>query len=358
MPGMCHRGTAGICIRVPCLCKNYVRGVSLGITEIILDDEVKRMEKKEMDYTQFKERVEEALQEYFLGRGEVYYDIVKKTNDTDKEAFIVQLSGATVQVAIYPIDMYEEYKYTGDFEKCVKEAIRAYEEVPFIDERYIPKTWEAAKSRLHMRVINRNWNKEGLKQMPYRKYLDLAIVFYVFIKEEGDLMATLPVSRECMKSWGVGVKALWEAAKKNLEREVFQIETMEAVIENMLTEMKDSEDAGMFRKDMEGMEMEEMEENGKMYVVTNLCRKYAARAILRKDLLRGLAKEQGGSFYILPCSVHEILVLKEDGMVTEEDLKNMVYEINHCSGTVDPEECLSDSVYYYNKDKDRVEVAA
>ena len=41
-----------------------------------------------------------------------------------------------------------------------------------------------------------------------------------------------------------------------------------------------------------------------------------------------------------------------------EDFKNMVYEINNCSGTVEPEECLSDSVYYYNKDKDRVEVAA
>ena len=105
-------------------------------------------------------------------------------------------------------------------------------------------------------------------------------------------------------------------------------------------------------------EMEEVEEMGRMYVVTNPCRKYAARAILRKDLLRGLAKEQGGSLYILPCSVHEILLLKEDGMVTAEDLKNMVYEINHCSGTVEPEECLSDSVYYYNKDKDRVEIAA
>ena len=124
-------------------------------------------------------------------------------------------------------------------------------------------------------------------------------------------MATLPVSRECMKSWGVGVKALWEAAKKNLEREVFQVETMEAVIENMLTEMKDSEDAGMLWNNMEGMEMEE---SGKMYVVTNLCRKYAARAILRK--------------------------------------------INHCSGTVEPKECLSDSVYHFNKNKDRVESVA
>ncbi len=311
------------------------------------------MEKKQMEYMRFKERLIEALQEYFLGRGEVYYDKVKKTNDTDKEAVIVRLSGTAVQATIYPEDLYEGYKDTGDFEKCVKEVIRACEEVPFADERHIPKTWEAAKSRLHMRVINRDWNKEGLKRMPYKKYLDLAIVFYVFIREERGVMATLPVSRECMKLWDADLKTLWEAARKNLEEEVFQIETIGTVIENILTEMEDFEAAGMFRN-----EMEEVEEMGRMYVVTNPCRKYAARAILRKDLLRGLAKEQGGSLYILPCSVHEILLLKEDGMVTAEDLKNMVYEINHCSGTVEPEECLSDSVYYYNKDKDRVELVA
>ena len=288
------------------------------------------MEKKQMEYMQFKERLIETLQKYFLGKGEVYYDKVKKTNDTDKEAVIVRLIGTAVQATIYPEDMYEGYKYTGDFEKCMKEVIRACEEVPFVDECYIPKTWESAKSRLHMRVINRNWNKEGLKRMPYREYMDLAIVFYVFIKEEGGLMATLPVSRECMKLWGVDVKTLWEASRKNLEEEVFRIESMEAAIENAMAEMKDAEIEEMFQNDRKGMEMEGI---GKIYVVTNQCRNYGARVILRKDLLRGLAKEQGGSFYILPCSVHEILLLKEDGRVTAENLKNMVYEINHCSST-------------------------
>ncbi len=165
---------------------------------MIVDDEVKRMEEKQMEYMQFKERLIEALQEYFLGRGEVYYDKVKKMNDTDKDAVIVRLIGTAVQATIYLEDMYEGYKDAGDFEKCMKEVIRACEEVPFVDERYIPETWESAKGRLHMRVINKNWNKQALKRMPYREYLDLAIVFYVFIKEEGGLMATLPVSRECM----------------------------------------------------------------------------------------------------------------------------------------------------------------
>lgn len=137
-----------------------------------------------MNYAEFKEKFREALQNHFLGRGQVYYDLVRKTNDTDKEAVVVWQFGATVRPMIYLEDMYEGYRQTGDFEKCVKETIRACETIPFIKESRLPKTWESVKCRVHMRVINKNWNQEALKQMPYREYLDLAIVFYVFIKEE------------------------------------------------------------------------------------------------------------------------------------------------------------------------------
>ena len=67
---------------------------------MIIDDGVKRMEKKQMEYMQFKERLKEALQEHFLGRGEVYYDKGKKTNDTDKEAVIVRPFRTMVQARI------------------------------------------------------------------------------------------------------------------------------------------------------------------------------------------------------------------------------------------------------------------
>ena len=79
------------------------------------------------------------------------------------------------------------------------------------------------------------------------------------IREERGLMATLPVSRECMKLWDADLKTLWEAARKNLEEEVFQIETIGTVIENILTEMEGSEAVGMFRNEME--EVEEMDPN-------------------------------------------------------------------------------------------------
>jgi len=183
--------------------------------------------RKMMDYVQYKEALKDALQEHFLGRGQVYYDKITKTNDTDKEAVVVWQFGTAVRTTIYPEDLYEGYRHTGDFEKCVEEVIGACETPPFINAGHIPKTWESAKYRLHMRVINRKWNQEALRRMPYKEYLDLAVVFYVFIKEEGGMMATLPVSRECMEMWDVDVKTLWEEARNNLKEEEFRIEAIE-----------------------------------------------------------------------------------------------------------------------------------
>ena len=87
-----------------------------------------------MDYTQFKEALKAALQEHFLGRGQVYYDNVVKTNDTSKEAVVVWQFGTAVRTTIYPEDIYEGYQQTGDFEKCAEEVIRACDMPLFINE--------------------------------------------------------------------------------------------------------------------------------------------------------------------------------------------------------------------------------
>lgn len=308
-----------------------------------------------MDYSQFKEKVKDALQEHFLGRGEVYYESVIKTNDTKREAVVLWQYEMEVRPAIYLEDLYSRYRWSGNFKKCVNEVIRACEAPVFISEKMVPRKWGTAKPKVFMWVVNREWNKEILENAPYVEYLDLAVIFYILIKEEGDLMATLQIDRQRMDTWGVDEQEMWTAAMENLEKEKFQIKLASAVMENVMIEMGGSEEG----EDL-GKELKEAEESGmgQLYQVCNASRKYAARAVLRKDLLKKYAKKLGGNFYILPSSVHEILLLKDDGIVTEEELKEMVYDVNHHSDVIKPEERLSDSVYYYDEGTDTVEIAS
>ena len=60
-------------------------------------------------------------------------------------------------------------------------------------------------------------------------------------------------------------------------------------------------------------------------------------------------------FFILPSSIHEVLLVKDDGNVNFTELKNMVEEVN--ATQVAPEEKLTDSVYHYDSKEHIFELA-
>ena len=53
-----------------------------------------------------------------------------------------------------------------------------------------------------------------------------------------------------------------------------------------------------------------------------------------------------GDYFILPSSIHEVLLLRDDGNMDYRALEAMVREINVTQ--VAPEERLSDQVYHYD----------
>ena len=64
-----------------------------------------------------------------------------------------------------------------------------------------------------------------------------------------------------------------------------------------------------------------------------------------------IAEQIGGDYYVLPSSLHELVVLKKDQILTADELKAMVKEVNQ--QMVGPNEKLSDGVYVYDA-KERV----
>ena len=54
-------------------------------------------------------------------------------------------------------------------------------------------------------------------------------------------------------------------------------------------------------------------------------------------------------FYVLPSSVHEVILVPDHVAGSEKELRTMVHEVNHTQ--VEPEEILSESVYHYDRKK-------
>ncbi len=57
-------------------------------------------------------------------------------------------------------------------------------------------------------------------------------------------------------------------------------------------------------------------------------------------------------FFVLPSSVHEVIIVPASSGAGQEDLEAMVREIN--TTQVLPEEILSDRVYYYERKSHRL----
>lgn len=76
--------------------------------------------------------------------------------------------------------------------------------------------------------------------------------------------------------------------------------------------------------------------------------------MLFPEKLQEISEQLGSNLYILPYSIHEILVCPKMGNDIEE-LKEMVNEVN--TMCVDKTERLSDSVYCYSRKSGIVDIA-
>ena len=194
--------------------------------------------------------------------------------------------------------------------------------------------------------------------------MDLAIVFYCIVDNECLGNGSILVRNEHLKKWEVSIQELKQNAMKNTPKRLKgSIVPMEDVIcelmrRRMIWDIENSIEEQMesriqITEDMVEPIVREMfgkiytESKGpKMYVAGNESKNYGAAVILYEDFLASFAKKIQSDFYILPSSVHEVILIPVENEESEiSRLKDMVYEVNHTE--VCAEEILSDSVYLF-----------
>ena len=105
--------------------------------------------------------------------------------------------------------------------------------------------------------------------------------------------------------------------------------------------------------EMMGIEQAEMfgmgpvaPEDEKMFVASVPDKIHGAGVLAYQDFMDQAAERVGGDFYILPSSLHEVLLVPDNGQMQLSDLEAMVKEVN--ATQVDPVDKLTDSVYHYD----------
>lgn len=142
------------------------------------------------------------------------------------------------------------------------------------------------------------------------------------------------------------VKKLKQEAIKNTQRLMpHEIKSMTDVLGEIMRE----ENPGQFNEDDCKAQFSD---SVPMYVLTNKRRIEGAACILYPNLIKNFSDTVDSNLYIIPSSIHELLLMPTERNDMSEEIKNMIREINDTQ--VRPEEVLSYSLYYYDREEKKI----
>lgn len=328
-----------------------------------------------MTLEQFIEKVTSALEKHYGEDYRVRTLEVKKNNGVCLHGLSVFLKEGDDQVAptIYLDEFYERYQDGVTMSETIRKLIDIYESCT-IKEKTVSMDffadYEKVRDRVVYKLVNYRMNEELLKEIPYIMYLDLAVVFYYYMENEKIGAASILIHDTHVKKWGVSMERLIADAEYNTPRVLgHRIANMEEMVRELIRndvreKCRLDQDDGRQGEEREAFSVEELtdkmmdcflegEEKNLMYVLTNRCSQNGAACIRYPNVLKEFAERMGSDLYILPSSIHEVILLRSHGL--EDDagaLRNMVKDVNRTQ--LAPEEVLSNQVYYYSRKSGKV----
>ncbi len=301
--------------------------------------------------TYIRENVEAVLSDD--RETEVVLTEIAKNNGVMSEIMTVRQEGENAAPVFYMRDIYEQYLRGAAADDLIDQIIVICRQcndytLPVTGEWF--EAFDNISDRIILRVVNYEKNQKRLEQCPFIRKLDLALTFRVLVEEEEDQIGTVQVTDDLMKRWQVTEDDLYELAVDNMQR------LWEGVLEpvqDMIFEMADvqlSEEYNTFLEENKGAR--EMP----LYVLTNEIRMNGASVLFYTDCLKHFAASVGRDVFVLPSSVHEVLLIPVSEELSAWDMRQVVEAVNH--QIVSEEELLSNHVYRYLYSSDKLIIAA
>lgn len=290
-----------------------------------------------MDFTGFKKSIICRIQLYMGNEYEIAEHDVVKNNGVKLTGITARKKGTNTFPTIYIDDYFDSTLNDTDVDYLALKLSRTLSkaEIPVNISLDGFLSYESARDRLYIKLINAEKNKELLLDVPYKRFHDLAAVFYYAMDEKAfEGRASILVKNSHMENWNITPEDIYSDALNSSQfLNPLKLYTMRELV-----------------KELYGRDI--MDEDIPMYVLTNRDKLNGAASILYPDALKRISRELSSDLYLLPSSVHEMIIIPRDGNVNEKQLLSMVTEINRCE--VSAEEVLSDSVYGYSGETDEI----
>lgn len=265
-----------------------------------------------------------------------------KNNGTKLTGLAITEEGCSISPTIYLDSYYQEYTDgRTNLKKTEQGILECYRSSRLQNGSFDLggfTKWETVKPRLACKLIHYNDNQELLETAPHERFLDLAVVCYYMV--DTDCSATILIQDRFLTLWGKDKNEVIQTAKENTFR-LFK-PSICSIMDLIMELVGGTEPCGLDSR---------TEHN--MYVLTSQSRVNGSIGILCPSLLKEFADKIRDDLYIIPSSIHEVILVPA-GSITRSgrELSEMVQEVNRTQ--VESEETLSDHVYYYSRETDRI----
>lgn len=309
-----------------------------------------------MTYEVFKAVVKEKFLNYLPEEyrdAEVNIRPVKKVNRT-LDALSVLKDGSRMFSSMYVNELYEQYQEYGDLEMILLAAAWKYaQSAELLKERQSEMYMDVEhfKENVIMCLINTEQNRELLAGIPSRGFQDLSVIYRWVVKSSPDEMESSIVSNEMAEIAGMTEEELFQCAVENTRR-------MNPVSVTCMGSMFGNIPEGTILPQEVREELELIKRTSdNMWLISSSSGIYGAVSMLYEGNLHQLAEKLGENLFILPSSIHEVIAIPEE--MAEKNLSNLIKMVQKVNmGSVELEERLSNSVYYYDRTARKVTLAA
>lgn len=292
-----------------------------------------------MSYDYFIEKVIQSISERLGTEARVTVGRVLKNNQQRIDSLTILQKGENMAPAIYLNAYYSQYQRGVSFDSIIEQMLAYY----YASARgsfdlSCFSQFEKIKEHIVCKLVNFARNQYILQQVPYHRFLDLAVVYYYRVDDPVIGKGSILIQNSHMKMWNTTLEEMHALAEENTKR---LLPHRLMGIEEMIAQIVKADGEYWSR------------EHAPLYVLTNTEQYFGAVNMIFSPVLEEIREKLQCDFYLLPSSIHECMVLPANDSQSPEELHWMVKMVNR--ECVEEAEILGESVYKYEMESRKLE---
>ncbi len=329
---------------------------------------------KYTDFEEFKMKLADAIVDYLpesLKQGEIRFSEVTKSGLGTITGMTISTEDSAVAPCLYINSAFEDHKAYGSSIAAIAESMAEAFSRAVIDQPSFNEVagiqammqgnfnWDTVSSIIQIKAVPATDNDAFLMNVPHRKQGDMCEVCLMDFGSSKDGSMHCIVSENIYEHLGVSMDVMFETARENtLMQNPVHVTSMVDMIYGLQNGVE-PESVTNFADEIaalpEAGALGDLEVP--MLVMTNENKINGAAAVFLPPVMDALAEKYPDGFYILPSSVHELIVIPKtgEGGLELEELNEMVRQVNDTE--LSPQDILSNHVHEYDSAAKQVYIA-